>query len=87
MLLAAAGGAKLCWRSSLAQVLFPFHREQVLLSTVAALAGKYDIAADRATTTDEGDDVIEGRLVACNGFLTIEANTSIQLMLPPPRLL
>ena len=80
------GRVRAGWRSSLAQVLFPFHREQVFLSAVAGLAGKYDIAADRATTTDEGYDVIKGRLVARNGFLTIEADGSIHLPLPPARL-
>jgi len=75
------------WRSSLAQVFFPFHREQVFLAAVAGLAGEYDIAAGRTATADEGYDVVKGRLVARNGFLTVETDGSIHLPLPPPRLL
>ena len=65
------------------QELLPFHREQVLLSAVAALTSRYYVVPIGPPAADEGHNVIKRHLVTRDRVPAIMANPSIHLTLPP----
>jgi hypothetical protein len=65
------------------QELLPFHREQIFLSAVAALAGRHYIVPIGTSAADEGHNVIKRQLIARDQVPAIVANPSIHMTLPP----
>lgn len=66
-----------------AEIFFPLQRQEVFLFVVAFLAGGYDVAFRGCAAADERNDVVHGEFRRMGFRVTVIADTTCELLLPP----